>query len=196
MEPHTHLSAEEKKALFTSVTITHRQLEAVHDRIRRAIRQPAGFSFVLVHGPTGVGKTRMMESLAEQARDLLLPQSALASSFPLTPYRLSPPPMPVLMIEAKFPDKNAFNRGQFYRTILKLLGEQTYPQQMQVDIHAESAASHAPPPSPTMILSCEKRLMLRCISMEYACFLSMRPITCCMEKREREGARFRNNWSG
>ena len=81
-----------------------------------------------------------MESLAEQARDLLLPQSALASSFPLTPYRLSPPPMPVLMIEAKFPDKNAFNRGQFYRTILKLLGEQTYPQQMQVDIHAESAA--------------------------------------------------------
>ncbi len=142
MESHSvaHLSAEEKKALFTSVTITHRQLEAVHDRIRRAIRQPAGFSFVLVHGPTGVGKTRMMESLAEQARDLLLPQSALASSFPLTPYRLSPPPMPVLMIEAKFPDKNAFNRGQFYRTILKLLGEQTYPQQMQVDIHAESAA--------------------------------------------------------
>jgi len=140
MEPHAHLSAEEKKALFTSVTITHRQLEAVHDRIRRAIRQPAGFSFVLVHGPTGVGKTRMMESLAEQARDLLLPQSALASSFPLTPFRLSPPPMPVLMIEAKFPDKNAFNRGQFYRTILKLLGEQTYPQQMQVDIHAESAA--------------------------------------------------------
>ena len=65
MEPHAHLSAEEKKALFTSVTITHRQLEAVHDRIRRAIRQPAGFSFVLVHGPTGVGKTRMMESLAE-----------------------------------------------------------------------------------------------------------------------------------
>ena len=83
----------------------------------------------------------MMESLAEQARDLLLPQSALASSFPLTSYRLSPPPMPVLRIEAKFPDKNAFNRGQFYRTILKLLGEQTYPQQMQVDIHAE-----APPP--------------------------------------------------
>ena len=48
MEPHAHLSAEEKKALFTSVTITHRQLEAVHDRIRRAIRQPAGFSFVLL----------------------------------------------------------------------------------------------------------------------------------------------------
>lgn len=46
MESHAfaHLSGEEKKALFASVTITHRQLEAVHERIRRAIRQPAGFS--------------------------------------------------------------------------------------------------------------------------------------------------------
>ncbi len=134
------LSVEEKKALFTSVTITHRQLEAVHDRIRRAIRQPAGFSFVLVHGPTGVGKTRMMESLAGQARDLLLPQSSGADTHPLASYRLSPILMPVLMIEADFPDRNTFNRGQFYRTILKLLGEQTYPQQVHVDIHAEATA--------------------------------------------------------
>jgi len=90
MEPDAlvHLTAHEKKALFASVTITHRQLEEVHDRIRRAIRQPAGFSFILVHGPTGVGKTRMMESLAGQARDLWLPQSAHASPLTLASYKV------------------------------------------------------------------------------------------------------------
>ena len=121
MESHAHLSPQRKKPCSLRVTITHRQLEAVHERIRRAIRQPAGFSFVLVHGPTGVGKTRMMESLAAQARELLLSQRSehrFPSHSPLTDW--APSPMPVLMIEAKFPDKTAFNRGQFYRTILKL----------------------------------------------------------------------------
>src|SRR6266704_6695002 len=141
MEPHEleHLSLEEKKALFTSVTITHRQLEGVHGRIRRAIRQPAGFSFVLVHGPTGVGKTRMMESLAGQVRDLLLQPRSHASSLSLAPYGLSPVPILVLVIEADPPDKSAFNRGYFYRTVLTLLGEQTYPELSHVDIHAEAA---------------------------------------------------------
>jgi AAA domain len=120
-------------------TITHPQLKAVHDRIRRAIRQPAGFSFVLVHGPTGVGKTTMMESLIEQTRALFLSsQEPVAfSSFP--PYGRAPTPISVLRIEADPPDKSAFNRGYFYRTVLTLLGEQTYPQQMHVDIHAEAA---------------------------------------------------------
>src|SRR6266704_4690681 len=141
MEPHEleHLSLEEKKALFTAVTITHRQLEVVHDKILRAVRQPAGFSFVLVHGPTGVGKTRMMESLAGLVRDLLLQPRSHASSLSLAPYGLSPVPIPVLVIEADPPDKSAFNRGYFYRTVLTLLGEQTYPELSHVDIHAEAA---------------------------------------------------------
>lgn len=50
MEPDEldYLSSEEKKTFFMNVTITHPQLEAVHDKIQRAIRQPAGFSFVLL----------------------------------------------------------------------------------------------------------------------------------------------------
>ncbi len=141
MELHefAHLSLEEKKALFTAVTITHRQLEVVHDKILRAVRQPAGFSFVLVHGPTGVGKTRMMESLAGQVRDLLLQPPSHVSSRSFAPYGVSPVPIPVLLIEADPPDKSAFNRGYFYRTVLTLLGEQTYPELSHVDIHAEAA---------------------------------------------------------
>src|SRR5258708_20815001 len=95
----------------------------------------------------------MMESLVEQARDLLLPQSSPVSALSLASYRLSPVPMPVLVIEADTPDGNAFNRGHFYRTILKLLGEQTYPQQMHVDIHAEATPPKRRRPSRTETLS-------------------------------------------
>ncbi len=121
--------------------ITHPQLEAVHDRIRRAIRQPAGFSFVLVHGPTGVGKTTMTESLIEQTKALFLSAQEKASFSSFSPYRMAPTPITALRIEADPPDKSAFNRGYFYRTVLTLLGEQTYSQQMHVDIHAEAAPS-------------------------------------------------------
>ena len=86
MEPDelAHLSSEEKKTFFMNVTITHPQLKVVHDKIRRAIRQPAGFSFVLVHGPTGAGKTTMMESLVEQTKELFLSAGTPSafSSFP------------------------------------------------------------------------------------------------------------------
>ncbi len=141
MEPDelAHLSSEEKKTLFMNVTITHRQLEVVHGKIRRAIRQPAGFSFVLVHGPTGVGKTTMMESLVEQTRALFLSANAPAAFPSFSPYGKAPTPISVLQIEADPSDKSAFNRGYFYRTVLMQLGEQTYPQQTHVDIHAEAA---------------------------------------------------------
>src|SRR5258708_4409612 len=141
MEPDelAHLSSEEKKTFFMNVTITHPQLEVVHDKIRRAIRQPAGFSFVLVHGPTGVGKTTMMERLVDQTRALFLSANAPAAFPSFSPYGKAPTPISVLRIEADPPDKSAFNRGYFYRRVLTLLGEQTYSQQMHVDIHAEAA---------------------------------------------------------
>ena len=81
----------------------------------------------------------MMESLVEQTRETA-PFRSEPRIFASHPYGRAPTPIPVLMIEADFPDKTVFNRGHFYRTILTLLGEQTYPQQMQVDIHAEAAA--------------------------------------------------------
>src|SRR5260370_7850204 len=115
------LSAQEKKDMFASVTITHRQLEAVHDRIGRAIRQPAGFCSVLVHGPTGVGKTRMMESLADQAKNLFLPSGAHVPLLSPIAHKLVPVSIPVSLIEFNPPDGQPFNRGHFYPTILNLL---------------------------------------------------------------------------
>ena len=141
MEPDkmAHLSSEEKKIWFMNTTITHPQLEAVHDKIRRAIRQPAGFSFVLVHGPTGAGKTTLMERLIEQTKEMFLSARDPAAFSSVSPYGRAPTPISVLRIEADPPDKSAFNRGYFYRTVLTELQEQTYLRQMHVDIHAEAA---------------------------------------------------------
>ena len=62
------LSIEEKKAQFRKAAITHRLLERTDRTIMRAIGEPAGFAFLLVHGPTGVGKTKMIEILTERIK--------------------------------------------------------------------------------------------------------------------------------
>src|SRR5260370_38181340 len=116
-------------------------MEGVHEKIGRASRQRAGFSFGLVHGPTGVGKTTMMERLVEQTRALFLSANAPAAFPSFSPYGKAPTPISVLRIEADPPDKSAFTRGYFYRRALTLLEAQTDSQQMHVEIHAEAAPS-------------------------------------------------------
>ncbi len=128
-----HLSIEEKKARFRQVTVTHRPLEQTHRKIVRAVREPAGFTFVLTYGPTGVGKSKMIETVVRQLNEEL--------RVPSTPTFLRPrppAPSPVLVIEADQPDRNVFDRGDYYRTALTLMGEPTYQQRLHMDIHGEA----------------------------------------------------------
>jgi energy-coupling factor transporter ATP-binding protein EcfA2 len=132
MESHemSRLSIEEKKVQFRQATITHRLLEQTHRKILRAVREPAGFAFVLVYGPTGVGKSTMIETMARQINEMMR-----SPSLPLFSASLSPTPTSVLVIEADPPDGSVFNRGYYYRTALTLMGERTYPQYLHMDIH-------------------------------------------------------------
>jgi hypothetical protein len=135
MDPHdiNHLSIEEKKARFRQVTVTHRLLEQTHRKIVRAVREPAGFTFVLVYGPTGVGKSKMIETVVRQLNEELRVPSTPAFLRPR-----SPVPTPVLVIEADQPDRSVFDRGDYYRTALTLMGEPTYQQRLHLDIHGEA----------------------------------------------------------
>jgi Cdc6-like AAA superfamily ATPase len=112
----SHLSIEEKKARFRQVTVTHCLLEQTHRKIVRAVREPAGFTFVLVYGPTGVGKSKMIETVVRQLNEVLRVPSTPALLRPLPPV-----PTPVLVIEADPPDRSVFNRGYYYRTALTLM---------------------------------------------------------------------------
>jgi hypothetical protein len=42
------------------------------------------------------------------------------------------------VIEADQPDRNVFDRGDYYRTALTLMGEPTYQQRLHMDIHGEA----------------------------------------------------------
>ena len=76
------LSPEEKKAWFKQATITHRLLEQTHRKIVRAVREPAGFTFVLTYGPTGVGKSKMIETVVRQLGEELRVPSTSAHRSP------------------------------------------------------------------------------------------------------------------
>jgi hypothetical protein len=129
----SHLSIEEKKARFRQATITHRLLEQTHHKIMQAVREPAGFTFVLAYGPTGVGKSKMIETVVGQINEERRVPSAPAYLRPLPPM-----PTPVLVIEADQPDRSVFDRGDYYRTALTLMGEPTYQQHLHMDIHGRA----------------------------------------------------------
>lgn len=130
-------SIEEQKAHFRQAAITHRLLEQTDRAIMRAIQEPAGFALVLVYGPTGVGKSKMLSVIADRMNS-----AASSEGNPLTSWFHQPgvPQVPLLLIEARPPDGSAFDRGYYYRHVLTLLGERTYQQQVQIDIHADQAA--------------------------------------------------------
>ncbi len=127
------LSVEEKKARFRQATVTHRLLEQTHRKILRAVREPAGFTFVLTYGPTGVGKSKMIETVVRQINEVVQTPSTPALHRPLPPAST-----PVLVIEADQPDRSVFDRGDYYRTALTLMGEPTYQQRLHMDIHGEA----------------------------------------------------------
>ena len=129
----SYLSVEEKKARFRQATITHRLLEQTHRKIKQVVREPAGFTFVLAYGPTGVGKSKMIETVVGH-----LGEGLRAPSIPTNLHPLPPARTPALVIEADPPDGSVFNRGYYYRTALTLMGEPTYQQRLHLDIHGEA----------------------------------------------------------
>jgi DNA polymerase III delta prime subunit len=125
-----------KLAQFKDYAVLHPQLARVDTLLMRAIREPAGFAHVLVYGPSGVGKTTMIRQIARRLNDNLAESKTNAvdtSSY----HRGSLSPMPLLLLETRPPDGEVFNRADYYRTALKLLGEPFYERRVLVDIDAE-----------------------------------------------------------
>lgn len=118
---------------FKEYAVSHPQLVQVDQVLMQAIREPAGFAHVLVYGPSGVGKTTMIRQITRRFHQMHSP------SPPSMPnYRNgSSDPVPLLLLETRPPDGGAFNRTDYYRTALKLLGEPFYERRLLVDIDSE-----------------------------------------------------------
>jgi AAA domain len=133
------LSAEAAARLkqFKDYAVLHPQLAQADQQLARAIEEPAGFAYVLLYGPSGVGKTTVLRQIERRYREVAISsaQSRLSSLVHLG----HPPSVPLLVMETRPPDGPAFNRADYYRTALKQLGEYTYERRTIVDIDAETA---------------------------------------------------------
>jgi hypothetical protein len=136
------LSAEHQATLtaFKAYAVNHALLQDVDSRLMQAIAEPAGFSHVLVYGPSGVGKSTMLQQFHRRTADLVTPPAeplARVAPWRATPSSVVPSPHPLLMLEAVPPDGMTFNRAAYYRAALTQLGEAYYKQWSLVDINVE-----------------------------------------------------------
>src|SRR5438874_3670232 len=101
---------------FKAYAVTHPHLEATGTALMQAMREPAGFAHVLLYGPTGVGKTTVLQRVTAAVTPLL------AAGEPRTPGTApgggprglypsqAPVATPLLVLEAHIPEGGTFNR--------------------------------------------------------------------------------------
>jgi energy-coupling factor transporter ATP-binding protein EcfA2 len=93
-------------------TVMHRNLKLAYDQVRRAIREPAGASIILVMGPSGVGKTTLLRLVEKNILEESLPQM-----------ELNPGWIPIVCVEAVAPGKDTFRWKDFYKRTLIAIDE-------------------------------------------------------------------------
>ncbi len=118
---------------FKEYAVSHPQLLQVDKVLMQAIQEPAGFAHVLIYGPSGVGKTTMIRQISRRLNEILPAATTDRSGYSTG----DSAPVPLLLLETRPPDGGAFNRADYYRTALKLLGEPFYERRLLVDIDTE-----------------------------------------------------------
>jgi energy-coupling factor transporter ATP-binding protein EcfA2 len=104
--------ASHRLAYFRSYTVAHPVLQAVDSAVKRALREPAGGSLVLVMGPTGVGKTTLRLRIEQHLRNTFVSAA-----------KEDPGRIPVIGVEAAAPDSGNFNWKDYYRRALLAVEE-------------------------------------------------------------------------
>jgi Cdc6-like AAA superfamily ATPase len=113
-----NLSAQAQSLLnnFKDYAVSHTKLAQIDKMLMRAVYEPAGFAHVLVYGPSGVGKTTMMNQITRRLNEEspklygLRNKSGDNSSS-----------MPLLLLEARPSDGTTFNRADYYSYLRYLL---------------------------------------------------------------------------
>jgi energy-coupling factor transporter ATP-binding protein EcfA2 len=117
-----------RRHYFETKVVAHQRLKEVYEALLHAIRYPAGTSLILVAGPTGVGKTTLLQRVVKQLIED-------ASADPTA----TPGHMPVISMEAPSPDSGNFSwKDYFTRALLAsdeplMASKMTYVRGMRRD---------------------------------------------------------------
>src|SRR5262249_41690267 len=119
-------TARRRLTQFKAFAVSYPLLQRADTALMQTIREPAGFSHVLVYGPSGVSKSTMMRRIAQRLNTAERGTTTAGTAA-----------VPVLLLETRPPDAATFHRADSYRTALKTLGEPFVERRVLVDIDAE-----------------------------------------------------------
>jgi GTPase SAR1 family protein len=105
-------SRDEKLAYFINCTVVHRYLKHAFDDFLDAVNNPGGASLILLFGPTGVGKTTLLQQVVR----VILEENQASMM-------LNPAHIPVASTEARSPSSGSFDWKDYYRNVLISVGE-------------------------------------------------------------------------
>jgi hypothetical protein len=105
-------SKEDRLAYFKAYTVAHPLLRQADNAVWKAIREPAGKLLIFVFGPTGVGKTTLLEHIEKRLMEQALPRMAQDQSH-----------LPVARLNAIAPSTRQFKWPDFYTRALSSIAE-------------------------------------------------------------------------
>jgi len=103
---------EVRRHYFETKVVAHHHLKQVYEDLLHAVRYPAGTSLICVVGPTGVGKTTLLQRLVKQLVED-------AAHDPAT----TPGHIPAILMEAASPDTGNFSWKDYFTRALIVANE-------------------------------------------------------------------------
>ncbi|WOA57218.1 TniB family NTP-binding protein [Bacillus mycoides] len=147
---------EDKIEAFKRIRIIHPKMKKVMDKLKLLIEQPSGNEIIMVLGPSGVGKSTLIQSLKKDIIEKAMEELERDKSR-----------LPLVLVELVSPDNGLFNWKDFYIRILNAMEEPLihkkvlYKNKDGVESEKKNYANHNPRTAPELRRSVENAFYYR-----------------------------------